>query len=426
MIHSFNANTGAELYAFVPNSVIMNGLKKLADPDYQHQYYVDGELTVADAYVSGSWKTVLVGTLGAGGKAVFALDVTDPNNVGFLWEKDATQIPALGNNLSKPVIAQTSDGQWQVVLGNGPNSTGDKAQMIMIDLATGNPTVLDTGEGNDNGLAGVTAWSTYSNGISDRFYAGDLKGNVWKFVPSTSTSPVKLFTARNSNDQVQPITSSLLAGMHPETGEFWLFFGTGRYLSQDDLDDTTAQGWYGLKITDDNLITKDNLIQRSMNFPATNGVMSVRLSDVGTEEELINKSGWYFQLPTNYERMVVPNIFQGDALIGTVRIPDSTDICQPTGRGFVIALNPFTGGRLDRVFFDVNGDQEFDEDDNATLNGESTYVSGVGFDSSPNSPIFIGNVMQVVQDNGTITSILTQGPAASAGRTSWHEIINTP
>lgn len=426
MIHGFNANTGAELYAFIPNSVIMNGLKKLADPDYQHQYYVDGELTVADAYVSGSWKTVLVGTLGAGGKAVFALDVTDPNNVGFLWEKDATQIPALGNNLSKPVIAQTSDGQWQVVLGNGPNSTGDKAQMIMIDLDTGNPTVLDTGEGNDNGLAGVTAWSTYSNGISDRFYAGDLRGNVWKFAPSTSTTPVKLFTARNSNNQVQPITSSLLAGMHPETGEFWLFFGTGRYLSQDDLDDTTAQGWYGLKITDDNLITKDNLIQRSMNFPATNGVMSVRLSDVGTEEELINKSGWYFQLPTNYERMVVPNIFQGDALIGTVRIPDSTDICQPTGRGFVIALNPFTGGRLDRVFFDVNGDQEFDEDDNATLNGESTYVSGVGFDSSPNSPIFIGNVMQVVQDNGTITSILTQGPAASAGRTSWHEIINTP
>lgn len=426
MLHSFNANTGAELYAFVPNTVIMNGLKKLADPNYHHQYYVDGELTVADVYIDSSWKTVLVGSLGAGGKAIFALDVTDPNNVKFLWEKDAIQIPALGNNLSKPVITQTADGQWQVVLGNGANSTGDKAQLIMINLATGNSTILDTAEGNNNGLAGVTAWSTYANGISDQFYAGDLKGNVWKFTPSTSLTPVKLFTAQNSNNQTQPITSTLLAGIHPETGEFWLFFGTGRYLSQEDLVDTTAQGWYGLKITSNDLITKDKLIQRSMNFPATNGTTSVRLSDQGTEAELKHKLGWYFQLPTNYERMVVPNIFQGDALIGTVRIPDSSNICQPTGRGFVIAINPFTGGRLDRVFFDVNGDQKFDENDNATLNGQSHYVSGIGFDSSPNSPIFIGNVMQVVQDNGVVASILTQGPAATAGRTSWHEIINTP
>ena len=74
----------------------------------------------------------------------------------------------------------------------------------------------------------------------------------------------------------------------------------------------------------------------------------------------------------------------------------------------------------------VHGDKKFDDGDNAMLNGKATYVSGIGFESSPNSPIFIGNVMQVVQDNGTISSILTQGPAASAGRTSWHEIINTP
>jgi type IV pilus assembly protein PilY1 len=92
----------------------------------------------------------------------------------------------------------------------------------------------------------------------------------------------------------------------------------------------------------------------------------------------------------------------------------------------VVAINPFTGGRLDRIFFDVNGDLEFDSDDNVTYQGESTAVSGVGFDSSPNSPLFIGNVMQVVQDDGRIVSILTQGAPAQATRTSWHEIVNTP
>jgi type IV pilus assembly protein PilY1 len=150
----------------------------------------------------------------------------------------------------------------------------------------------------------------------------------------------------------------------------------------------------------------------------------VRVSSLGTAEELVGKAGWYFDLPASGERIVIPNIFQGNVLIGTVRIPDASDICKPTGRGFIIALNPFTGGRLDRIFFDVNGDGEFDDEDNTMYNGESTIISGIGFDSSPNAPIFIGNVMQVVKDDGIILSILTQGRAPEMVRTSWHEIIN--
>jgi Tfp pilus tip-associated adhesin PilY1 len=42
--------------------------------------------------------------------------------------------------------------------------------------------------------------------------------------------------------------------------------------------------------------------------------------------------------------MVVSNFFQGTALIGTTRIPDSGDVCSPSGKGFVMAINPFTGG----------------------------------------------------------------------------------
>lgn len=424
MLHSFNANTGAEIYAYIPKTLLPE-LKKLADPNYQHQYFVDGELTVADAYFGGSWKTILVGTLGAGGKAVFALDITNPNLVQFLWEKNSTDIPALGNNLSKPLIAQVADGQWKAIIGNGPNSTGDKAQMLMFDLATGSVTAVDTNEGNNNGLSGITAWSTYADGISDVFYAGDVRGNVWKLKPDGST-PIKLFTAKSKNDTVQPITSGLLAGMNPENNEFWLFFGTGQYLSQTDLTNTNSQSWYGLKITSDTLIERTDLLKRRVLVETDNGTMAVRVSDTGNNSELLTKKGWYFDLPENGERMVIPNIFQGDALIGTVRIPDAADICKPTGRGFVIAINPFTGGRLDRIFFDVNGDQEFDNDDNITYQGESTAVSGVGFDSSPNSPLFIGNVMQVVQDDGKIVSMLTQGAPAHTHRTSWHEIINTP
>jgi type IV pilus assembly protein PilY1 len=89
-----------------------------------------------------------------------------------------------------------------------------------------------------------------------------------------------------------------------------------------------------------------------------------------------------------------------------------------------MAINPFTGARLGKTFFDVSGDNVFNHLDTLTVDGTPTDVSGIGFGSSPNNPIFVGNVMQVVKDDGTTNTILTQGMTGAAGRTSWREIIN--
>ncbi len=51
--------------------------------------------------------------------------------------------------------------------------------------------------------------------------------------------------------------------------------------------------------------------------------------------EVLSYRGWYMDLPSTGERMVVPNRFQGSVLIGTTRIPVS-DICRPSGRGFIM------------------------------------------------------------------------------------------
>ena len=127
-------------------------------------------------------------------------------------------------------------------------------------------------------------------------------------------------------------------------------------------------------------------------------------------------------LPSSGERMVVPNLFQGGALIGTTRIPDSSNICQPSGKGFVMAINPFTGARLDLTFFDLNGDGLFNDTDKLSVAGVLTIVSGIGFDSSPNSPIFVENVMQVSLDDGTTRTIRTQGSSVDSRRLTWREI----
>src|SRR5690606_26272932 len=77
MLHGFNAETGVEEFAFIPTEVFPK-LHKLTGKNYSHEFYVDGSPTVADIYDGSKWRTILVGTLRAGGKSLFALDVTTP------------------------------------------------------------------------------------------------------------------------------------------------------------------------------------------------------------------------------------------------------------------------------------------------------------------------------------------------------------
>ena len=429
MLHAFDAATGQEIYAFVPNTVLAN-LRSYTEPDYEHRYFVDGEIAIADAYVSGAWRTILVGTLGRGGPGVFALDVTNPSSVSLLWEKNGANIPQLGKNIGKPVIAQTSDGDWRVLLGNGPGSTDEDAHLISIRLSDGSVQTHAVGAAGDNGLSAVLARDADGNGIADTAYAGDFKGNLWKFDWRSGTMSVsKLFTAVDANGAAQPITAAPLVGKDPATGTTWVFFGTGQYLHTNDLTDRQVQSWYGIQDTGVLVSGRAELVQRDILAEGTIGDFPVRVIEEGAISDMANKKGWYMDLVSPIhgvegERMVVPNRFQGTALIGTTRIPDAQDPCRPSGKGFVMAINPFTGARLDRTFFDVSMDGLFTEADMLLVDGVPTIVSGIGMDSSPNNPIFIEDVMQVGLDDGTTKTIKTQGSAVQAQRMSWRELFN--
>lgn len=423
MMHGFNANTGAETYAFMPSSAINANLRNYADPDYAHHYFVDGEITVADAYLGGAWKTVLVGTMGRGGRGIYALDVTDPNNVQFLWEKTATDIPALGNALGKPIIAQVANGQWRVFVGNGPNSTGDDAHLIRIELGTGVVSTVATGAASSNGLSGVNVWwsAGETNEFYDTVYAGDLQGNVWKVTGLAGTMAVsRLFTATDGTN-AQPITAAPMVSRNPADGQTWVFVGTGRYLSSADIPDKNVQSWYGLIDDGTTISGRAQLIESEIEAETTIGDYGAR---VVSSIAVTGPRGWYMDLVSPVhgaqgERMVVPNLFQGLALIGTTRIPDSDDVCSPSGTGYIMAINPFTGGRLPQTFFDINGDGVFNNAD--MVNG--LPVSGLGLPSGPNSPIFIGDIMQTSLDNAGSNSIKTNTTVLTPSRVSWREVV---
>ena len=109
----------------------MPKLSQLAAKPYVHAYYVDGGLSVRDAYVDNKWRTILGGSLGSGGKGLFILDVTEPtldsesldsgDNKKVLFEFDGSD-PDIGYIFGEGTIAKLNDGKWYWINGNGVSS----------------------------------------------------------------------------------------------------------------------------------------------------------------------------------------------------------------------------------------------------------------------------------------------------------------
>src|SRR5207248_1593462 len=128
-------------------------IKTLTVDPYVHNYFVDASPNAAKVTISGAAKTILIGGVGAGGKGLYALDITDPNAADeaaaaskILWEITPTTVnnatstayADLGYTYGIPVIAKLQDGTWAAIVGNGYNSTGtDQAILYIINLSTG-------------------------------------------------------------------------------------------------------------------------------------------------------------------------------------------------------------------------------------------------------------------------------------------------
>jgi len=332
---------------------------------------------VADAYI-GSWKTVLVSGLGKGGKALFALDVSDPANfdpeTDVLWEKSSADAgyENLGFTYGKPKVVRISSG-WVAILGNGYNSASGKASLLIVDMANGNvlKEIVVDDAGPDNGLSEPSLVDTNGDKIMDYAYAGDLEGNMWKFNLDALTSPYKLFAAGAS----QPITSAPTWGTSPVASEggVMLYFGTGKYLGAADLEvtaDTPVQSFYGIwdkgaEVSKTQLQLQQILAEEtSSNGRVLRKTSSAFAEGAWTGDE--GKRGWYMDLGYGSanagERVVkAPRLSLG-WLMFTTAIPKE-DRCDAGGDSWFFVLDPQTGNRPANTALDVDRDGKFDTKD---------------------------------------------------------------
>ncbi|MBG7601270.1 MAG: hypothetical protein IZT60_01835 [Gammaproteobacteria bacterium] len=240
MLHVFDADDGTLVYSYLP-SVLIPKLNRLAQPGYTHGYYVDGGLSSSDAKVGGSWKSLLVGSLGAGGKALFLLDISSAelNSRTVVWE--LSDHDDVGYIHAAPLIIRLPPGAASepvVISGNGYLSASNEAKLLLISLQ--DPpvvTAIPAGSGN-RGLSAPAVVT--AAGIA---YAGDLNGNLWKFDLASLEPPrIPLFSAGSAH----PITTRPQVARHPDGG-YMIYFGTGSLLSGADAADATPQYVFGIR-----------------------------------------------------------------------------------------------------------------------------------------------------------------------------------
>lgn len=439
MLHAFNASNGTEVFAYVPAQMLTANaaLAEYAEHDYEHHYYVDGSPVIADVYLGG-WKTIMLGSLGRGGDSLFAIDVTSPAELAntatgtgkILWDK---QYPQLGVLTGKPVITRLNNNQWAVVVGYGYNNSTDQAGLLVISLVDGsviaNLTTAASHNPVSNGIGQLEGWDADGNGNTDWFFGGDLAGNVWKFDLSSS-NPAEwhvayggnpLFTARDSNGNRQGITGGISLASHPQTGQLWVFFGTGQMLSDEDPLLSRQESWYGLK-DGSQISNRTQLLQRSMTNVVYSDSTEARTIESGSVNDLAGKQGWYIDLNDTRERIVSSPQFIGSSLVVSTVIPGNND-CNPQGDGWVLAIDPFSGARLKHHFFDLSGDKDFTSDDAVSDGTNMVAASGVKFDGMPSEPLFFEDTMVVGLADTRIRQIGVD-VGAVRGRISWRELDN--
>lgn len=481
MLHAFNAkpgtNEGKEMFAYVPGAVFKN-LRLLSSPAYTHRYYVDGAPNMGDVFFNSGWHTVLVGGLNKGGQGIYALDITTPGSFDqtkVLWEFNDVGTGAtgdtgdkdLGLTYSRPAIVRLNNNKWAAIFGNGYNnsdaSNGDtsvsstgKAALYVVDIEDGTLIKKISVPGGSttepNGLATPAAVDFNGDVNVDYVFAGDLRGNMWKFdltdasptnwkvAYSSSGTPVPLYTAQDDSGNLQPITSRPEVGRGPNGNGMMVLFGTGKFLedpTDKDLTTRREQSFYGIYDPNTGLVAdaftgRTALGEQTITSEQTVAFGGKNFTLRVTSDAAPGARGWYMDLVSpgdNWigERVVSNPLLRNGRVIFTTLIPDLNP-CVPGGTSWLMEIDSITGKRLSEAPFDLNRDGKFDQNDlvpGTPPLPPSGMQSEVGITPEPGvltDPLHGVEYKYTPGTSGNIQVVGENPGAGNVGRQSWRQI----
>ena len=299
---------GVEEWAFIPKNAIPY-LVWYGDPNYCHIYTVDYRFLIVDASVNGlptdkrtkdSWRTLLIGTMGFGGKkidvsgqvfssSIFVFDLTDWLNgtasvPKLLWERnlpDGTLTTSFPMVIKMPVSGSNprdKNGAWYVVLGSGPNDPEGKTftnpkiyffelednngngvngelvhsiSLSVTNMAVGDVMAVDVDMDYFDDAIYFGTYGADGNASAGGFFRLPLrKGNNYITDPTalttTDISAVVNLNTFKTGPHTPPVFGAPSFAID-EHRDFWVFFGTGRYLNNRDKNPPYSNFIIGVK-----------------------------------------------------------------------------------------------------------------------------------------------------------------------------------
>jgi len=417
MLHGFKAlgtNGGDPVLSYVPSPMVSR-LRSMAQSS-EIVSGVDGSPFTGDVFVgSGSsalWKTYLFSSLGRGGRAVFALDVTSPATLTeanassiFKWMFSADDDSDLGyvvgdyqkhpvSNQASPIV-RMNNGKYAILVPNGLGSTSGQASLFILFVdgsssgtwtAGTNYIKIATDTLGSNGLMGANWADTDGNGTADIIYGTDYQGRLWKFDVSSATpsswgvadlpgtDPLPLFEAKSGSSRLAITTSPVLTTSDRLSG-IMIHFGTGAAILSGDFPDSSK--------TQRVISVYDRLNWTSPSRALPNSDLStmhrfdlVRTSDGAnlyiaaggnTLFNPVTDDGYYHNFPplssgsTNNNDMVLSSlVFAGGEVKGKTVRPNAAaaNYCDPAPLPSNFSFNPLTGlpsGQLGTVDVMIDG-----------------------------------------------------------------------
>ena len=383
MLHAINGaltgtGAGQEAWAYVPQALFQgptgtpnsNGLRARGDPDFNHRFFVDGTPLVTDIdfgkTVGGTgtdWRTVLIGSLGKGGKSYFAIDVTDPTTMTteatvatkVLWEFSHAD---LGYTYGEPASVKTKKYGWVLIFGSGYNNADGKPYFFIVNPRTGLLLEkIEAKEANGSavgstsdqaGLAQVQAFVLdRTDYTADSVYAGDLLGNLWRLdlTPLTGAyaTPTKIAELTDTLGARVPVTSRPLVVIQPITGKRFITVGSGRFLDTTDVSSTQPQTFYGIIDGTSSVFSTPSTLPAGFTFPIPQNKLK-KLTDL-TIKNLINpvtQIGWWYDLGTGagslgWRVISDPTAFYGIVAFSAM-LPNG-DVCNASGKSRIFAID---------------------------------------------------------------------------------------
>jgi len=453
MLHAFNLTDGIERFAYVPNAVYevprsTTGTEKklqllATDLSGTHRYTVDGPPNISDAFLGGAWKTVLTSSNGAGARGIFAIDVSNPavgGTDGFdtsklMWEFTEADNADMGYVLGYPHVVRMADSAktWAVIFGNGYDSTNGQAKLFILKLSDGSVlSEIAVGAAGNNGLSQPN-FILNGNREVTAIYAGDLKGNLWKFDVSNSDSNLwapafgtagdykPLFTAiSKTTGTAQPISVMPEITANPAGGAM-LTFGTGKLFETSDTALATSvppnvnllapQSIYGIwdKPSETTGITI-TVANRSTVLQSHITPIIAATDDfgaTGSEVPSTSQRGWFIDLASDGERVNLTAQQVRNVLFVVANTPVS-DPCANGGTSRLFALDPVTGAMPKFPVFDVNKDgviKPADDKDKNVRVGRAGLLTQPIFQFTGTSATTSGTV------NGLPDNVMTAPPS---------------